>query len=80
MEPGDWQTCMVQALKNSETTSPLRGRAKHAGFNQEFAQGENCIKTTDRNSLVTFPILVLIGALVGLAGSQGGASDLTPEN
>lgn len=32
------------------------------------------MKTTDRNSFITFPILVLIGCLVALAGSQGGAS------
>lgn len=32
------------------------------------------MKTTDRNSLIVFPILVLIGLLVALAGSQGGAS------
>jgi steroid 5-alpha reductase family enzyme len=32
------------------------------------------MKTTDRNSLIIFPILVLIGALIALAGSQGGAT------
>ena len=32
------------------------------------------MKTTDRNSLIVFPILILIGVLVALAGSQGGAS------
>ncbi len=32
------------------------------------------MKPTDRNALLTFPILVLIGFLVALAGSQGGAS------
>lgn len=32
------------------------------------------MKTTDRNSLITFPILILIGILLALAGSQGGAS------
>lgn len=32
------------------------------------------MKTTDRNSLIIFPILVLIGILVALAGSQGGAT------
>jgi steroid 5-alpha reductase family enzyme len=32
------------------------------------------MKTTDRNSLIVFPILILIGLLVALAGSQGGAS------
>jgi steroid 5-alpha reductase family enzyme len=31
------------------------------------------MKTTDRNSLIAFPILILIGMLVALAGSQGGA-------
>ncbi|HNH03577.1 MAG TPA: DUF1295 domain-containing protein [Anaerolineales bacterium] len=31
------------------------------------------MKTTDRNALIAFPILILIGALVALAGSQGGA-------
>lgn len=31
------------------------------------------MKKTDRNSLIIFPILVLIGFLVALAGSQGGA-------
>ena len=31
------------------------------------------MKKTDRNSLVIFPILVLIGFLVALAGSQGGS-------
>lgn len=32
------------------------------------------MKTTDRNSLIVFPILLLIGCLVALAGSQGGAT------
>jgi len=32
------------------------------------------MKTTDRNSLIAFPILILIGYLVALAGSQGGTS------
>jgi steroid 5-alpha reductase family enzyme len=32
------------------------------------------MKTTDRNALITFPILIVIGFLVALAGSQGGAS------
>ena len=30
------------------------------------------MKTTDRNALIAFPILILIGFLVALAGSQGG--------
>jgi len=30
------------------------------------------MKKTDRNALITFPILILIGYLVALAGSQGG--------
>ncbi len=32
------------------------------------------MKTTDRNSLIAFPILILVGGLVAWAGSQGGAS------
>ena len=32
------------------------------------------MKKTDRNSLIVFPILILIGILVALAGSQGGVS------
>jgi len=32
------------------------------------------MKKTDRNSLIAFPVLILIGILVALAGSQGGAS------
>jgi len=32
------------------------------------------MKKTDRNSLIVFPVLILIGILVALAGSQGGAS------
>jgi steroid 5-alpha reductase family enzyme len=32
------------------------------------------MKTTDRNALITFPILILIGFLVALAGSQGGGA------
>lgn len=32
------------------------------------------MKKTDRNSLIVFPILVIIGALVALAGSQGGST------
>ncbi len=32
------------------------------------------MKKTDRNSLIVFPILILIGLGVALAGSQGGAS------
>lgn len=32
------------------------------------------MKTTDRNALIAFPILLLISILVALAGSQGGAS------
>jgi steroid 5-alpha reductase family enzyme len=31
------------------------------------------MKTTDRNALIVFPILILIGLLVAWAGSQGGA-------
>ena len=31
------------------------------------------MKTTDRNSLIIFPIVILIGLLVALAGSQGGS-------
>lgn len=31
------------------------------------------MKTSDRNALIAFPILILIGLLVALAGSQGGA-------
>ena len=31
------------------------------------------MKTTDRNALIVFPILILIGLLVALAGSQGGS-------
>lgn len=30
------------------------------------------MQTTDRNSLIVFPILIVIGSLVALAGSQGG--------
>lgn len=32
------------------------------------------MKKTDRNSLIAFPLLVLVGYLVALAGSQGGVS------
>jgi steroid 5-alpha reductase family enzyme len=32
------------------------------------------MKTTDRNALIAFPILIVIGGLVAWAGSQGGAS------
>lgn len=32
------------------------------------------MKTTDRNALIAFPIIVLIGILVALAGSQNGVS------
>jgi steroid 5-alpha reductase family enzyme len=32
------------------------------------------MKKTDRNSLIVFPILILIGLLVAFAGSQGGSS------
>lgn len=32
------------------------------------------MKTTDRNALIAFPILILIGFLFALAGSQGGTS------
>lgn len=32
------------------------------------------MKKTDRNSLIAFPLLVLVGYLVALAGSQGGIS------
>jgi steroid 5-alpha reductase family enzyme len=35
---------------------------------------KNSMKTTDRNALIAFPILILIGILVALAGSQNGAS------
>ena len=31
------------------------------------------MKTTDRSSLIVFPILILIGLLVAIAGSQGGS-------
>jgi steroid 5-alpha reductase family enzyme len=32
------------------------------------------MKTTDRNALIAFPILIIIGFLVALAGSQGGVT------
>jgi steroid 5-alpha reductase family enzyme len=32
------------------------------------------MKATDRNAFIAFPILILIGILIALAGSQGGAS------
>lgn len=32
------------------------------------------MKTTDRNALIAFPILIVVGFLVALAGSQGGTS------
>ncbi len=32
------------------------------------------MKTTDRNALIVFPVLILIGYLVALAGSQGGTT------
>lgn len=32
------------------------------------------MKTADRNALITFPVLIIVGALVALAGSQGGTS------
>jgi steroid 5-alpha reductase family enzyme len=32
------------------------------------------MKTTDRNALIAFPILIVIGGLVALAGSQGGGA------
>jgi steroid 5-alpha reductase family enzyme len=32
------------------------------------------MKTTDRNALIAFPILIIIGILVALAGSQGGST------
>lgn len=32
------------------------------------------MKTTDRNALIAFPILILVGFLFALAGSQGGAT------
>ncbi len=31
------------------------------------------MKTTDRNAVMVFPVLVVIGLLVAWAGSQGGA-------
>jgi len=31
------------------------------------------MKTTDRNALIVFPILIVIGSLVAIAGSQGGS-------
>ena len=30
------------------------------------------MKQADRNALITFPVLIVIGVLVALAGSQGG--------
>jgi steroid 5-alpha reductase family enzyme len=32
------------------------------------------MKKTDRNALIAFPVLVIVGLLFGLAGSQGGSS------
>jgi steroid 5-alpha reductase family enzyme len=32
------------------------------------------MKTTDRNALIVFPVLVIVGALVAYAGSQGGST------
>jgi steroid 5-alpha reductase family enzyme len=37
-------------------------------------QERTLMKTADRNSLIAFPVLILIGILVAWAGSQGGAS------
>jgi steroid 5-alpha reductase family enzyme len=54
--------------------TPLpRGKVNGAGFSLQLTQGKDFMKKTDRNSLIIFPILVLIGFLVALAGSQGGA-------
>ena len=32
------------------------------------------MKKSDRNALLAFPVLILIGLLVAVAGSQGGSS------
>jgi steroid 5-alpha reductase family enzyme len=37
-------------------------------------KGDNSMKKIDRNALVAFPILIIVGLLVALAGSQGGSS------
>jgi steroid 5-alpha reductase family enzyme len=37
-------------------------------------KGKSIVKKTDRSSLIVFPIVLLIGYLVALAGSQGGAT------
>jgi steroid 5-alpha reductase family enzyme len=37
-------------------------------------KGKTIVKKTDRSSLIVFPIVLLIGYLVALAGSQGGAT------
>jgi steroid 5-alpha reductase family enzyme len=42
-------------------------------FGKSFYKRRNLMKTTDRNALIAFPILILIGFLVAWAGSQGGA-------
>jgi steroid 5-alpha reductase family enzyme len=48
---------------------------KDVVFNRYQKQiGQSSMKTTDRNALIATPIVVLIGILVALAGSQNGAS------
>ncbi len=39
-----------------------------------ICKGIQIMKTTDRNALIVFPVLILIGYLVALAGSQGGTT------
>jgi steroid 5-alpha reductase family enzyme len=37
-------------------------------------KGQNSMKKIDRNALIAFPVMILSGVLVALAGSQGGVS------
>ena len=60
-----------------EHLSALPYRKQHPksnGLVSEPTLKDETMKKTDRNGLVVFPILILIGFLVALAGSQGGTT------
>ena len=54
--------------------SPGRYNRRQTSVGGQGKGGQNHVKNSDRNAAVAFPIVVLIGVGVAVAGSQGGAS------
>ena len=64
------------ATSRSPSAAPTRRAEARPGESDRYTsvQGGSAMKKSDRNALVALPVVVLIAALVALAGSQGGAS------